>query len=208
MASRAKQQARSVKGRGRAARNSVKKNMECVDEFLTLLEENTSVLSLQTALQKEGYTLGRVISMAGAGRLNVVALDFDTFKHGEAQVPVAGSLKFKGHASGGKSSLPFCMMSGDIIVIRGGFASGKMGSALADSLGEKLSTLGIPIPRGFFSSVRHIDIDIEEEDDGIEFDRSEERAEAMKEIAMIREQTKSKSKMPTAEESDLDIDAI
>jgi hypothetical protein len=71
------------------------------------------------------------------------------------------------------------MCAGDVIIIRGSFASAKLNPSDASAVKRKFDKLGITVPMGFFASVREI---VDEE--VFEFDREKE------------------------EEADIDIDAL
>ena len=223
MASKAKvRSAVTGKQLGWRAVRSINKNTACVDQFISLLESHTSLPALQAELHKQGITLARVSSMLGAGHLDVILLDFDTFRHAAARVPICGAIRFKGRAANlSKQELPHCMTSGDIIVVRGYQAAGKLPVGTLPEVDTILRTLGFKLPAGFFDTTRKEKEDLLassfcDDDDGIEWDRSDELRAAKAEMQALRDSVKAKEKVKEKEkekvtesdDEDVDIDAI
>lgn len=156
---------------GKGARRALLKNSECVDEFLALLREAESREALAHKQETSSLMLARVARSTGAGRLEV------TLQSGERiSAAIAGTLKFKG-ASATKTDRANCMCANDIIVVRGGLASGKMSLAVAAKVEKSFARLGVTVPAGFFGEKEGGNAG-----DGWEFDRSEEEAEAEAEV--------------------------
>ena len=189
---------------GKAAQRAVVKNADCIDLMLAILEradDAGDVVRMTGAL-----TLGRVIRSPGGGRLEVNVLDFSTETAEVCSVPVSGNLRIKGRSQT-KTDFANCMLADDIIVVRGGLASGKMGPAMAQEVRRHLDRVRIAYPTGFFAGRTCAWLsDIAEEDDL--FDRSGdldgERAEANAVRATQGGKGEKKEAPLTAEE----IDAI
>jgi hypothetical protein len=212
---------------GKGARRALNKNADCVDDFLHIVQTAADLGDLTTSLGREALTLGRVTRSTGCGRLEVTALNIDGCAYSEVfakdgnaevgcSVPICGTLKFKGRSST-KTDRANCMCTGDVIILRGGLASGKMSAAAAALVRSTFDSYGMTYPSGFFGSAADA-----EDDDVIEWDRSEEfaaeeadvaalRAEAARARALrsgsgvaVEEDEKEKEK----EEEELNIDAI
>ena len=135
----------------------------------------------------------------------------------EANVPISGTIKFKGR-SNTKADRANCMCADDVIVIRGSFASAKVSPAAAAFIRKHYEAKGIKTPRGFFSSA------VEEEEEkqmggnvggggGFEFDRDDELAGEEAEVAALRAEnartialrTGKAVSVDSEEDSDIDI---
>ena len=177
---------------GKGARRALLKNADCVEEFMDLLLKaekaggpaTVSGQLADTRLARDTLAynqenshiyLARVERSTGAGRLEVV------LQNGERMsVAIAGTLKFKGK-SATKTDRANCMCAKDIIVVRGGLASGKISTAIAEKVGKRFERLGVTVPVGFFGERGEGG-----EEDGWEFDRSDEMAEEEREIEALR----------------------
>lgn len=91
-------------------------------------------------------TLARVTRAVGGGLLEVLLQDGETVK-----VPIAGSIAMRGRAST-KMDRDNCMCVGDIVVLRGGLASGKLPEAVADKVKRVFDAFGIAYPKSFFAA--------------------------------------------------------
>jgi hypothetical protein len=148
---------------GKAAKRSTKHNAECVDEYVTAVMEAAAAATgpsgtrahAQTALQMIGRSiaegggamaLARVTRAVGGGLLEVLLQEGETVK-----VPIAGSIVMKGRAST-KMDRANCMCVGDIVVLRGGLASGKLPEAVADKVKRVFEAFGIVSPKSFFAA--------------------------------------------------------
>ena len=184
---------------GKGAMRALNKNAECVEELLELVlaseaaaRRDTSGLhgsvlqQVEEAMRQKALQLGRVTRQMGAGRLEVTLQNGDE----KVSVPIAGTIKFHGRSNtDSKKERANTMQVGDVIVIRGSFASGKMSSAAATEARRIFERIGIRTPRSFFSSSA---VAKEEEDEadcgGFEFDRSEELAAETAAAAELRAQ--------------------
>ena len=90
--------------------------------------------------------LARVTRAVGGGLLEVLLQDGETVK-----VPIAGSISMRGRAST-KMDRDNCMCVGDIVVLRGGLASGKLPEAVADKVKRVFEAFGIASPKSFFAA--------------------------------------------------------
>jgi translation initiation factor IF-1 len=131
----------------------------------------------------EAFTLARVTRATGGGRLEVHLQDGTEC----VSVPISGTMKFKGRAST-KADRANCMCAGDVIIVRGSFASAKLTPGYASVVKRKFEKLGVTTPPGFFTTVGSGDA----EEDAFEFERTEEKKEATEEDTDI----------------DIDIDAL
>ena len=166
---------------GKSAIRALEKNMRSIMNFVKLLETSKD---LQTDMEKDGITLGRVIRNMGGSRLEAHVLTFDlTKKSNMNTVPIAGTLRSKGKAST-KTDRANCMCGGDVIIIQGGLASGKLSSAIATETHRVFKMWDIPVPGGFFTQGQQMELNETEEESEIEFDRSEEFAEEVNTIGV------------------------
>lgn len=210
---------------GKGARRALNKNADCVDDFLHIVQTAADLDDLTTSLGRDALTLGRVTRSTGCGRLEVTALNIDGCaypevfaKDGNAEVgcsvPICGTLKFKGRSST-KTDRANCMCAGDVIILRGGLASGKMSAAAAALVRSTFDGYKMTYPSGFFTTSTSAD---DAGDDVIEWDRSEELAAEGAEVAALRAEAararalRSGSGVAEAEEEKeeepLNIDAI
>jgi len=182
---------------GKGARRALSKNADCIDNFLSIVQSARTIDELSNGLCQDALTLARVTRSTGAGRLEVTALNIEacalpstraTTSVAEecCSVPICGTLKFKG-ASRKKTDRANCMCTGDVIVLRGGLASGKMSAAAASVVRRNFERFGMVFPGGFFAST--VDTPATEEAGGFEFDRSEELAAEEAEVAAMRAET-------------------
>ena len=193
---------------GKAAQRAVIKNADCIDLMLAILERADDAGDV-VRMTGSTITLGRVIRSPGGGRLEVNVLDFSATETGGpvaevCSVPVSGNLRIKGRSQT-KTDFANCMLADDIIVVRGGLASGKMGPAMAEVVQRHLDRVQIEYPPRFFAGRTCAWESVDVEDDL--FDRSGdldgERAEAAA-VRAAQGGKGSKETPMTAEE----IDAI
>ena len=197
-------------------RRAIEKSADCIDCFLDGFRRGGVA-----ALDDAAMTLGRVIRSTGGGRLEVTVLHMPACADEEvrektpisvmASVPIGGNMKFKG-GSQNKTDRANCMVADDVIVIRGGFACGKMTPAMAQLIRREFEKKDIMYPSGFFAARVVADagaVAIAEDD---LFDRTEELAAEEKAIAELRaEKARIRAlRRGTAagEEAPLNIDAI
>jgi len=195
---------------GKGARRALLKNAECVDEFLDVIGQAEAMdrkgtpkaevgAWLEMTLTRSALFLGRVTRSTGAGRLEV------TLQTGEkgVSVPIAGTVKFKGK-SGTKTDRANCMCANDVIVIRGSFANAKVQPGVAAQIRRAFERFGVVTPVGFFAFAEAA----AEEEDGYEFDRSEELEAEAEEIAALKMSAAKAGGAPAASDSDIDLDRI
>jgi len=161
---------------GRAAKRAISKNAECVEEFMDLVESinrsagdpKTKRQALLAEQDTEALQAGRVIKSVGGGRLQVLLQD-----GAEYSAPIAGTLKMKGR-SANKGDRANCMSVGDVIVVRGGFAAGKMTAGQSKRCEAVYESLELVVPAGFFATATSMADAVEEKDVGFVFDRGTE----------------------------------
>jgi hypothetical protein len=204
---------------GKGARRALNKNADCVDDFLHIIQTAADLDDLTTSLGRDALTLGKVTRSPGCGRLEVTALNIDGCAYAEVfakdgnaevgcSVPICGTLKFKGRSST-KADRANCMCVGDVIILRGGLASGKMSAAAASVVRSTFDQFKMTYPTGFFTTATAATG--EEGDDVIEWDRSEELAAEEAEVAALRADTaraRAVRSGAAAVEEELNIDAI
>lgn len=113
---------------------------------MAIVEAAKNKKSLLDEQESEGVVAGRVSRATGGGRLEVLLQDGST-----TSAPIAGTLKFKGRA-GTKMDRANCMSFGDVIVVRGGYAAGKLTPAQTKRCGQLYETLDVTVPLGFFAA--------------------------------------------------------
>jgi translation initiation factor IF-1 len=170
---------------GKGARRALGKNADCIKEYIQLVSGARTSTELTDSMEEEAFTLARVTRATGGGRLEVHLQDGTE----GVSVPISGTMKFKGRAST-KADRANCMCAGDVIIIRGSFASAKLTPGYASVVKRKFEKLGITTPSGFFTSVGSGDT----EEDAFEFERTEDKKEEQEE----QEETTE----------DIDIDAL
>jgi translation initiation factor IF-1 len=164
---------------GRAAKRAITKNAECVEEFMDLVESihrtagdaKTKRLALLAEQDTDALQAGRVIKAVGGGRLQVLLQD-----GAEYSAPIAGTLKMKGRSTN-KGDRANCMSVGDVIVIRGGFAAGKMTAGQSKRCEAIYESMDLTVPAGFFATATSMTDAVEEKDVGFVFDREEDGEE-------------------------------
>ena len=157
---------------GKAARRGIIKNAEAVETFLAACESRNMTADLEAAT----LSLARVIRTTGNGRVSV-----QTESGEEASLPIAGVIKFRSGA-GSKAGSANCMMTGDLIVVRGAQAAARISDGAAKIIAEAYARNGNTVPPGFFKSTAAA----EEDDDPYEFDRTVEVAGEKAELAQLR----------------------
>lgn len=148
---------------GKAAQRSTKHNAECVQEYLqAVLDAAASAKGLhgsrskaQIALEMiarsitdggSAMGLARVTRAVGGGLLEVMQQGGGTGK-----VPIAGSIAMRGRAST-KMDRENCICVGDIVVLRGAFASGKLPEGVAEQVKGVFDSFGVLYPKSFFAA--------------------------------------------------------
>ena len=161
------------------------------------------------------YTTPEQVSKALLDVLFPDEHDHNTEITGVVRVPVASDSE---GSTDSKKERANTMQVGDVIVIRGSFASGKMSSAAATEARRIFERIGIRTPRGFFSASAVAKEEEEDADCGFEFDRSEElaaetaasaglRAQAAR-AAALRAGTKVAGGSDDSESEEIDFDDI
>jgi hypothetical protein len=116
-------------------------------------------------LEESSLTLGRVLRPLGGSMLDVQLQNGTSIR-----VPIGGNIRIRGRG-GSKTDLTNCMTLGDLIVIRGGQAAGKMSPADSAALRKIFKRLQLVTPKGFLAPPGLLPED-ENEDDM--FDREAE----------------------------------
>lgn len=147
---------------GRAALRADKKNASSCEEYVSSLTAAPSRATIE-ALAAECTVLGRVTKTVGCGSLQVLLQTGDTIT-----APISGTLRFKGRAST-KADRSCCMLMGDVIIVDGGFAAGKLSPAQVVRVRKAFATAHYPAPGGFFNRQGEEAGDAEEET-GFEFE--------------------------------------
>ena len=153
------------KKKGKAAIRAEAKNAGVVKAVLDICRAAADSTGLLADLREADLTLARVTAAPGGRHLVVTLMD------GAAGVvvPISGVTAFRGGART-KGELPNYMGVGDLVVLYGAHARGKISPALAEEVAETFGRLGAATPAGFFPS---------EEDSGAvgwHFGREEQRA--------------------------------
>jgi hypothetical protein len=152
-----KESKRGATGRvlGKAAKRSRTKNAAVVEDYLHALESVETSDDLNRLSKEHGLMLARVVRPQGMGRLEVRLQD------GTAglSVPIAGAVKFRGGAAT-KADLDHCMSTGDLIVLRGCQAAGKIRLSTAAIIREHFVKHRLPVVADFFASEGTDDDDI------------------------------------------------
>ena len=147
---------------GRAALRADKKNSSSCEEYVSTLTSAPSRATIET-LAAECTVLGRVTKTVGCGSLQVLLQTGDTIT-----APISGTLRFKGRAAT-KADRSCCMLMGDVIIVDGGFAAGKLSPVQVVRVRKAFATAQYPAPGGFFNRQGEEAGD-EEEEAGFEFE--------------------------------------
>lgn len=144
-----KESKRGATGRilGKAAKRSRDKNAAVVEDYLKSLESVETADDLNRLSKEHGLMLARVVKPQGMGRLEVRLQD------GTAglSVPIAGAVKFRGGATT-KADLDHCMSAGDLIILRGCQAAGKIRLSTAAIIREHFVKHRLPVVADFFTT--------------------------------------------------------
>jgi hypothetical protein len=199
---------------GKSARRGLQKNAVCLDEYMTELEAATSPADIRAITEEKSLLLARVTRTVGCGNLEVTLQD----GKGKVTVPIGGAVKFRGKANN-KTDRANCMCAGDVVIIRGGIASGKLTPAGVAHCKKLFDKVGMPYPAGFFSprasaiaTSEELGAAADAEEDEDMFDRSgEAAAEAYSRARAVREAKTARGGAGASadeEDSDVDVDAI
>jgi hypothetical protein len=135
-----------TKGKGKAARRNAAKNACHVLDYLENLDASKTLDDLETYMEREAIQTARVTRQSGAGRLKVTLQDGTV----DVDVTIAGALRFKGRAAT-KGDRSNCMNVGDLIVLHGPQAAGKIPRELLDRVQTAFDRLRVSYPKGFFA---------------------------------------------------------
>ena len=135
------------KRKGKAAIRAEAKNAGVVKAVLDICRAAADSTGLLADLRTADLTLARVTAVPGGRHLVVTLMD------GAAGVvvPISGVTAFRGGART-KGALPNYMGMGDLVVLYGAHARGKIPLALAEEVAGIFGRLGAPTPAGFFPS--------------------------------------------------------
>ena len=134
-----------TKGKGKAARRNAAKNACHILDYLENLDASKTLDDLETYMERDAIQTARVTRQSGAGRLKV------TLQDGTADdVTIAGALRFKGRAAT-KGDRSNCMNVGDLIILHGPQAAGKIPRELLSRVQSTFDSLGVRYPKGFFA---------------------------------------------------------
>lgn len=186
---------------GKAALQARRKNAKAVADFLALVEGVSGHEEMESAIEREGLRLARVVKMTGCGHMDVQLQDGRTLN-----LRIAKRVAFKGRAAS-KTDRENCFMADDVIVVQDAMAAGKIPHALLGELAEEFARVGVAVPKGFFS-VGPVDAYGGAGGAGWEFDRegAAERAGAAirGDAAAVAERIDDEE----AEAAEVDVDAI
>lgn len=194
---------------GKAGIRGLTKNAECVENYLRVCLAAPAENVLLANLSREYLMLARVTRTVGGGRVVVQLLDGTA----DVSVPIGGAIKMKGRAAT-KTDRSNCMCQGDIVVVRGAQASGKVSAAAAAEIRTIFDELSVSYPKGFFTATGPSSAE-EDADFAYEWDRSDQAARETAAVAAARALAARKSAVrageAVAEEADdaeVDIEAI
>jgi hypothetical protein len=130
---------------GKAALQARRKNAKAVADFLALVEGVSGHEEMESAVEREGLRLARVVKMTGCGHMDVQLQDGRTLN-----LRIAKSVAFKGRAAN-KGDRENCFLADDVIVVRDAMAAGKVPAALYRELADEFARIGFAAPKGFFT---------------------------------------------------------
>ena len=187
---------------GKSALRANKKATEATDEFVEAVEKVKSRVELE-ALPDTGITIGRVTRSSGCNRLKVMDLDGTP----DVDCRIAGAIAFKGKAAT-KGDRRNCMSVGDVIVIRGGLANGKLSISSCKRVKEVFDRFAARYPTGFFAAPTvTAAADDAEDDNGFEFGAAEEPEDDGRQKAIPAGRSKAAAAAAVSDE-EVDIDRI
>lgn len=194
------------RSRGKAAVRTAAKNACHVLDYLENLEAAESLEDLEAYMEREAVQIARVTRQSGAVRLKVTLQDGAT----DVDVIIAGSVRFKGKAAT-KGDRSNCMTVGDLVVLHGPQAAGKIPRELVAEVQTSFDTLGVGYPKGFFAPAAAAAA-AEPTDLGFEWEDETEAPDAKK-VLTTSAATKPKGKKRgggggAAADAEFDIDDI
>lgn len=164
------------KKKGKAAIRAEAKNAGVVKAVLDICRAAADSTGLLADLREADLTLARVTAAPGGRHLVVTLMD------GAAGVvvPISGVTAFRGGART-KGELPNYMGVGDLVVLYGAHARGKVPQTLAGEVRDILRRLGVGVPAEFFPASAR------DGGEGWCFDREGERLSEEAELAAAAE---------------------
>ena len=177
---------------GRAAVRAGTKNAEFCEEYVTRLMMGSSYAVIDE-MAEDHIILGRITKNVGCGNVQVLLQTGDT-----ATIPISGAIRFKGRAAN-KSDRSNCMLAGDVIVVDGGFAAGKLSQGQLQRIRGVFASVHFTVPAGFFVGQGEATED-DWEETGFEFDYTG--------LGHIEEEAKKSGGGAGAADEEYDIDLI
>jgi len=154
----------AVKPLGKAAKKAVAKNDAAVEELVKILyrakssdvSEAQHRATIVSEMRADALEIARVTRRPGGARLEVTLQDGTK----EASVRIGGAITIKGRAST-KEDRANCMCVGDVIVVRGGIAAGKLSQKAFRLVKHRLEELNIKVsPVIFAEAVAEVEDDL------------------------------------------------
>jgi type II secretory pathway component PulM len=144
----------AVKPLGKAAKKAVAKNDAAVEELVKILYRAKSAdvsgaqhsATIVSEMRADALEIARVTRRPGGARLEVTLQDGTK----EASVRIGGAITIKGRAST-KEDRANCMCVGDVIVVRGGIAAGKLSQKAIRLVKHRLEELQIKVSPAIFA---------------------------------------------------------
>jgi hypothetical protein len=144
----------AVKPLGKAAKKAVAKNDAAVEELVKILYRAKSMdvsdaqhsATIVSEMRADALEIARVTRRPGGARLEVTLQDGTK----EASVRIGGAITIKGRAST-KEDRANCMCVGDVIVVRGGIAAGKLSQKAFRLVKHRLEELNIKVSPVIFA---------------------------------------------------------
>jgi len=144
----------AVKPLGKAAKKAVAKNDAAVEELVKILyrakakdvSDAQHSATIVSEMRADAMEIARVTRRPGGSRLEVTLQDGTK----EASVRIGGAITIKGRAST-KEDRANCMCVGDVIVVRGGIAAGKLSQKAFRLVKHRLEELNIKVSPVIFA---------------------------------------------------------
>ena len=150
----AKREMPAVKPLGKAAKKAVAKNDAAVEELVKILyrakakdvSDAQHCATIVSEMRADALEIARVTRRPGGARLEVTLQDGTK----DASVRIGGAITIKGRAST-KEDRANCMCVGDVIVVRGGIAAGKLSQKAFRLVKHRLEELNIKVSPVIFA---------------------------------------------------------
>ena len=144
----------AVKPLGKAAKKAVAKNDAAVEELVKILyrakakdvSDAQHCATIVSEMRADALEIARVTRRPGGARLEVTLQDGTK----DASVRIGGAITIKGRAST-KEDRANCMCVGDVIVVRGGIAAGKLSQKAFRLVKHRLEELNIKVSPVIFA---------------------------------------------------------